>query len=693
MNNFRGFQVAFGCLMLKIIIMKSKFVIIVMLLCSLVICVFGQEEDVAPARQEASRLMLSPEVPINGLPLELVYNPEGGPLAGKTDLVGIVYMYNSYRWEIGDVELKHDGKLWRGTFTVPSNCAFIAFKFQSTFTLQPDTTDNNGNQGFMFVPKDIVGDYQPGRYLAWGVFRMPSLGAETGNYFSRNYKEISDDAIMLWVDQEAKHYPQYGRRFFGIMKSVLRKVYEENAARGIGLLLKTMESQPDLTEDEYMEISHTYRYDLKNQEKADSVDRVILELFPHGGLARFRRAFELSALLQEKYFEAAEQFRKDFPIAEWRKNPDSKGFVYGNFYRNLAAKYYKAGNFAKLEEILPEMTFVMIGDVYKKTVEFAIRKTPTPPEVFVGISKKLIDAMVAKVGDGSYMQGMQYSPRQAENLARMWLYYYIGVHAQVAEKCGRYEEAVNTMNLIEKEQRYRYYPAGNEAYVTSLEKLGCQTEALEAMKGAAGAGQMTPVIYDKLREYYSNLEKKPATFEAWVASLKLRSEVEKIKNELRAKMIDVPFEDFVLESHLGGKIKSSGFKKNDIVILDFWALWCAPCIAALDGMQMAVDLYANDPGVKFYFIITQDEPNKVKIDALWKKNNFRNMEVLYDANRDGKKSHDAVYKSMFPETSGIPQKAILKNGRIRYLAEGYGGSPSALMDEISYVVEMLKEEK
>lgn len=77
-----------------------------------------------------------------------------------------------------------------------------------------------------------------------------------------------------------------------------------------------------------------------------------------------------------------------------------------------------------------------------------------------------------------------------------------------------------------------------------------------------------------------------------------------------------------MESHQGGKVKSVSFKKDEIVVIDFWALWCAPCIAALDGMQMAVDLYANDPTVKFYFVITQDEPNREKIVLFGRKNGF-----------------------------------------------------------------------
>ena len=156
----------------------------------------------------------------------------------------------------------------------------------------------------------------------------------------------------------------------------------------------------------------------------------------------------------------------------------------------------------------------------------------------------------------------------------------------------------------------------------SLEKLGRDDEAFDAMKGIASAGQMTPTVYDKLRERYAVLKDKPATFEAWIASLKPKHVIEKIKKQLQAEMVDVPFEPFVLESHSGGKVKSASFKKDEIVVIDFWALWCAPCIAALDGMQMAVDLYANDPTVKFYFVITQDEKlmryGKRMIFGIWR---------------------------------------------------------------------------
>ena len=67
--------------------------------------------------------------------------------------------------------------------------------------------------------------------------------------------------------------------------------------------------------------------------------------------------------------------------------------------------------------------------MYSEKCRVCYSKTPTPPETYVEISKKFIDQMIAKVGDGSYRQTIAASPRQAEELARLWLNYYICVHA------------------------------------------------------------------------------------------------------------------------------------------------------------------------------------------------------------------------------------------------------------------------
>ena len=87
--------------------MKKKFVYVLFACLAMVNMALGQQNE--------SRLALNPEVPVAGKSLELTYNPQGGPLEGKSDLVGIVYMYNFYHWEMGDVQLKQEGDLWKGT--------------------------------------------------------------------------------------------------------------------------------------------------------------------------------------------------------------------------------------------------------------------------------------------------------------------------------------------------------------------------------------------------------------------------------------------------------------------------------------------------------------------------------------------------------------------------------------------------
>ena len=68
--------------------MKKKLVYVLFACLAMVNMALGQQKE--------SRLTLNPEVPVAGQSLELTYNPKGGPLEGRSDLVGIVYMYNFY---------------------------------------------------------------------------------------------------------------------------------------------------------------------------------------------------------------------------------------------------------------------------------------------------------------------------------------------------------------------------------------------------------------------------------------------------------------------------------------------------------------------------------------------------------------------------------------------------------------------
>ena len=69
--------------------------------------------------------------------------------------------------------------------------------------------------------------------------------------------------------------------------------------------------------------------------------------------------------------------------------------------------------------------------------------------------------------------------------------------------------------------------------------------------------------------------------------------------------------------------------------------------------------------------------------------------VLFDNVNPETKAQNMVFSSMdkINNSMAIPRKMILKDGYVRYTVEGYGGSPSKLVDEIAYVIEMLKAEK
>lgn len=145
---------------------------------------------------------------------------------------------------------------------------------------------------------------------------------------------------------------------------------------------------------------------------------------------------------------------------------------------------------------------------------------------------------------------------------------------------------------------------------------------------------------------------------------------------------------FVLTDSDGERF-SSEVLEGKIVVLDFWATWCAPCLKSLPEMQKAELAYREDPKVVFLYVNTL-EPSKRGVqfikDFLAKKN--IDLYFLVDsgnADPTGRSLADIV------GISGLPTSIILDdNGYIAFRSSGFRGNSQDILQEITPIIEKIK---
>ncbi len=115
-----------------------------------------------------------------------------------------------------------------------------------------------------------------------------------------------------------------------------------------------------------------------------------------------------------------------------------------------------------------------------------------------------------------------------------------------------------------------------------------------------------------------------------------------------------------------------------VVIVDFWASWCAPCKEAFPIYQTIVDKFPSDVVV---LAVATDEPgNKAKADLLaFARESHTRFSMVWD--KDG--SVRATYGAR-----GLPSTFILdRSGTVRHMHMGYGpGYDQILTQEVGDLV-------
>lgn len=135
-----------------------------------------------------------------------------------------------------------------------------------------------------------------------------------------------------------------------------------------------------------------------------------------------------------------------------------------------------------------------------------------------------------------------------------------------------------------------------------------------------------PEMLGVLRDDYKMRNGSENGYEEYLQKLKSSAHLQAMQEEIEENIVKLPIELFAMKDLDGNTVDLSRMK-GKILVLDFWATWCAPCKASFPGMQMAVDKYADDENVEFFFIATMEtNPDyKAEIRKFLKSKGFNMM--------------------------------------------------------------------
>ena len=136
--------------------------------------------------------------------------------------------------------------------------------------------------------------------------------------------------------------------------------------------------------------------------------------------------------------------------------------------------------------------------------------------------------------------------------------------------------------------------------------------------------------------------------------------------------------DFSATDLQGRQVTLSGFRDHKVVVVDFWATWCMPCVLAMPKLQ---ELHEEFKGrdVEVLAVNLGEDPDMIRRFLELKKYTFR---VVPDRNR--------MIGNRFG-VRAIPALVVIDaDGRIAWIRVGYNPDRA---DELRQVVERLTRER
>lgn len=624
---------------------------------------------VTNAQVKFDALQFTPQMPKAGQMVSFKFNSKLSPLISEKKVDVLVYLFNKNGSKILEPVIVKSGTVYSGNFKLDSNTACIAFGFSANDAKEKD---NNAGDGYL-VPVYGSNNQPVIEYYIWAGRMYSGYGEQLFGMKTITDKTLAILEEGLKLNPDAKNDMGYFSQYLATVNAVKKKNGDELAIFG---LLKTLANKPDIKEADYVTLAQWYGR-LKMKPTADSFTTIMKEKYPDGD---WKRNDAASAFNKEKdvvkKLALYNEYMAKYPPTEANK------LVIDNFKSQMANAYANAKDYKAYNEWNKGLSKAAMAsnnnNISWRMAEKDENLEEAKKMAYSATTYAKSQVLKPEEKKPDYLTKKQWQKQRKDQYGM-----YADTYAFILYKTGDYKnglqyarEAAGDVNEFKNAEL-------NERYTDLLVKVAPAATAKKEIEQFVKDGVASSKSKASLKELYVAEKKSDAGYDEYLAKLEATAK-EKKREELAKTMISEEAPKFSLKDLDGNDISLAGLK-GKVVIVDFWATWCGPCIASMPAMKTAQENLKKRDDVTFVFIDTWESvENKKQNAADFMTKNKYPFHVLLD-------EADKVVADF--KVSGIPTKFVIdKTGNIRFKSVGFGGNDEELINEVNMMVEMASAE-